>query len=474
MKKFFIKTLESIFNNTIFRILLIIFLSSIIWISFFRNSNLWYDEFYTIKIIDNNIKDIISITANDVHPPLYYLLLKIYTLIFGTGLNTLKIFSIIPLVLILVLNELEVRKLFGKHIANTFVIIFLSSSVVMQYAIEIRMYSWSMLFLYGMTLYAIKYYQKKDALSIILMTTFSILGIYTHYYVLLSAIVLYLVMILYNVKDFYKLLISGLINLICYLPWITILYNQIIQVKQDFWIPEITASTILHYPYYLFTLGKFTNIYLIFIALIIILTFTFILKKEFNYKKEILICFITFLATCIIGITISILVKPVFHVRYASISIVSCMILLLSISIGNIKSNKFRIIISILFIYFGIISYSYRMLLEFDFSKEYIDTVNKYINNNDAILFTSDVDQSIVISYYFENYNYYTLKTYDNSPFNYIKDFNDDIFNQYEKVFIILFNNTYYNNDKYLLEYIDNMNLGDWFIFNIYQIKEKN
>ena len=114
------------------------------------------------------------------------------------------------------------------------------------------------------------------------------------------------------------------------------------------------------------------------------------------------------------------------------------------------------------------------MLLEFDFSKEYIDTVNKYINNNDAILFTSDVDQSIVISYYFENYNYYTLKTYDNSPFNYIKDFNDDIFNQYEKVFIIIFNNTYYNNDKYLLEYIDNMNLGDWCIFNIYQIKEKN
>ncbi len=473
MKNFFIKILDTILNNRVFRILSIILLSSIIWISFFKNSNIWYDEFYTIKIIDNNIKDIISITANDVHPPLYYLLLKVYTLIFGTGLNPLKFFSIIPLVLILILNEFEVRKLLGKKIANAFVIIFLSSAIVMEYAIEIRMYSWSMFFLYGMTLYAIKYCQKKDSLSIILMTIFSILGIYTHYYVLLSAVILYLIMILFNIKNFYKLLISGLVNLVCYLPWIGILFNQIIQVKQNFWIPEITISTILKYPYYIFRLGNFTNAYIIFISLIIILALYFILKKESKYKKESLICFITFLATCIIGITISILVKPVFYARYASISIVSCMILFLSIYIGNINSKRLRIILLILFVIFGIVSYSYRMHLEFDFSKEYINTVNKYINSDDAILFTSNVEQSVIISYYFENYNYYTLKTYNNSPFKYIKDFNDDIFNQYERIFIILFNNSHYNDDEYLLEYIDTLDLGEWCTFDIYQIYKK-
>ncbi len=473
MIKKLIRTIDTIFNNKIFRILSIIILPTILWMSFFQNSNIWYDEFYTIEIIDNNIKDLVTITSNDVHPPLYYLLLKVYTFIFGTDLNTLKSFSIIPLIFILIINEIEVRKLFGKKVSNAFFIIFLSSSIVMQYAIEIRMYSWSMFFLYGMTIYAIKYCQKKDMSSIVLMTIFSILGIYTHYYVLLSAIILYLLIILCNTKNFYKLIISGLVNFVCYLPWINVLFNQIIQVKQEFWISEITKANILQYPYYLFRLGRFTNIYLIFIILIIIITLLFIFKKDFKYKKEILICFITFFATCTIAIIISILVKPIFYARYASISIVSCMILFVSIAIGNINSKKIRIIFLILFIIFGIISYTYRMNLEFDFSKGYIDTVNTYISNDDAILFTSDTEQSVIISYYFEDYNYYAIKTCNNSPFKNIQNFNDDIFNKYEKIFIIIFNNNYFQNDKYLFEYVDTLNLGEWCTFDIYEIYEK-
>lgn len=53
---------------------------------------IWYDEAFTAKMIGNSYEDIIKLSANDVHPPLYYLVTKPFnpyirlpSLIFGLG-----------------------------------------------------------------------------------------------------------------------------------------------------------------------------------------------------------------------------------------------------------------------------------------------------------------------------------------------------------------------------------------------------
>lgn len=49
-----------------------------------NNSSLWYDEAFSGIMVREDLNGIFSIIAQDrVHPPLYYLLLKLWTAIWG-------------------------------------------------------------------------------------------------------------------------------------------------------------------------------------------------------------------------------------------------------------------------------------------------------------------------------------------------------------------------------------------------------
>ena len=62
------------------------------------HESLWYDESYTAAIVNHSIPDIINITGGDSHPPLYYLMLHIFTLIFGNSVLALRAFSVLGVV----------------------------------------------------------------------------------------------------------------------------------------------------------------------------------------------------------------------------------------------------------------------------------------------------------------------------------------------------------------------------------------
>lgn len=72
------------------------------------------DEYFTLTLINMPVNDIITITAGDVHPPLYYLMGKAFanvTQAFGWDLLfSLKILSIIPYIIILILSATKIRK----------------------------------------------------------------------------------------------------------------------------------------------------------------------------------------------------------------------------------------------------------------------------------------------------------------------------------------------------------------------------
>ena len=50
------------------------------------HTSLWFDESYTVGIVNKSFIDIWRITGNDVHPALYYWLLHIVYLIFGANI----------------------------------------------------------------------------------------------------------------------------------------------------------------------------------------------------------------------------------------------------------------------------------------------------------------------------------------------------------------------------------------------------
>ena len=62
---------------------------------------IWFDEVFSVSIVKHSFSDIISFTAADVHPPLYYFILKCFTLIFGQRMSVYHLVSVIPFILML-------------------------------------------------------------------------------------------------------------------------------------------------------------------------------------------------------------------------------------------------------------------------------------------------------------------------------------------------------------------------------------
>ena len=55
--------------------------------------SLWYDEGNSARIAERSVALIIAGAAGDIHPPLYYLLLKFWRALFGSGEAALRSLS---------------------------------------------------------------------------------------------------------------------------------------------------------------------------------------------------------------------------------------------------------------------------------------------------------------------------------------------------------------------------------------------
>lgn len=58
------------------------------------NQSIWFDEAYSVNLAQRSVGEIISLTAVDVHPPLYYLFLKVWGEIFGFSEVALRCSSV--------------------------------------------------------------------------------------------------------------------------------------------------------------------------------------------------------------------------------------------------------------------------------------------------------------------------------------------------------------------------------------------
>ena len=167
------------------------------------NSSLWFDEAYSVGIAKQPWENLFISTINDVHPILYYVLLKIYSLICGTSVIALRIFSVIPIVLLAVFSFVKIRKEFGNKVSFYFNLVLLLLSVTMHYGSQIRMYSLSMLFVTITAVYAYLAYKNNTKKDWVIFAIASICSAYTHYFACKSAIIhnrnnKYFIIILYH------------------------------------------------------------------------------------------------------------------------------------------------------------------------------------------------------------------------------------------------------------------------------------
>lgn len=90
--------------------ILIIFISIFLILLCF-NRSLWGDEAWTAIIMKYDFKEMIREIGQDVHPPLYFVLLKLIVTLFGQHIEIMKIMSVIPTIILMAI---------GKNIFNIF------------------------------------------------------------------------------------------------------------------------------------------------------------------------------------------------------------------------------------------------------------------------------------------------------------------------------------------------------------------
>lgn len=103
--------------------------------------SLWYDEGNSARIAERSVELIIAGAAGDIHPPLYYLLLKFWRALFGSGEAALRSLSAACGVLTVLLTQRTGKLIGGERAAWAAGVLAAAAPLAVYYGQEARMYA---------------------------------------------------------------------------------------------------------------------------------------------------------------------------------------------------------------------------------------------------------------------------------------------------------------------------------------------
>lgn len=335
---------------------LLIFISTLVILPFILCIGLQLDEPFTMGLINNNYGNIIHLTSLDVHPPLYYLILKLYLQIttFWTTNIFIKImmarilssiFSIFTYLFIKKSLELFEIKFNNYYLFLLFLIIPFNLGIDQQFA-HIRMYALSAMLISIQIYYIFLFIQNKSCKNLLILSIITTLTLYTNYFSGLISILYVACLFIYTLlkKEWthsIKIFILGIISILLYLPWINIIIHQFNS-----------------YPHENISMGSLYKYCISFAFIFLIFSINLILAK--NKKNNLLNLFSLFsLSTLVVLFFINILSHSL-SIRYLGPIFVPFIVISTIVSIQNKKK-----IFGMLSVAFILLSFSYSTYKQF-------------------------------------------------------------------------------------------------------------
>lgn len=253
-----------------------------------------FDNDYQYFLNRHAWKDMFDFILVDYSPPLYSVVLKIYTQIFGENLITMRVLGLIFLCSHFFMAFFPLRRLMGKECAITASCIFLASSYNFYWGVTIRPAILAYVLTTGMYIYAMLSVFQGSKADHIKFTVFSLLCMYTHNVSLIAAFCVYgstiiIALIRKDFPVFKRFLISGITVAILYIPWLIVLLSQVKRVSEHFWGND---GSLLYALYFstcgyvgIRTIGVPTRPIVAFILLMPVINVFLLIKKE-NIGKD--------------------------------------------------------------------------------------------------------------------------------------------------------------------------------------------
>lgn len=315
---------ENIKKENVLHIALIVLGAILILIPAFH-SNIWFDESYSVAIVNHSFGEIWTIGGNDVHPILYYWMLKIVNLLFGSNIIAYRMFSVIGIIVLGMLGFTHIKKDFGTKTGILFTFFSMFFPTILNYALEIRMYSWSIVFVSLMVIYLNRFIKQKNTKNLILFGIFSIISCYMHYYALVCAGFINLGLIIYMIKNrkdidkkiIKQFIIVEIIQVILYVPWLFCFIKQLTRVGGGFWItikfPQILID-IINFQFKGSSNEVIPTIFAVALWMYIIYIIIKRIKNKENVKEGVISIILYLLV--IVAVSIVSLKSPILYPRY--------------------------------------------------------------------------------------------------------------------------------------------------------------
>jgi len=211
--------------------------------------SIWLDEAFSIAISQHSLADILRmVVQTDTHPPLYYLLLKMW-LVLGDGEAQVRLLSALFSVASIVLIYLVGKNIFeDERIGLIAAAVLAFSPFHIWYAQETRMYAMLTCFILISAYFffrALRFGNRRDWIWFVLTTA---LALYTDngafWYVATISIFFLLSLRRYKERLTGWLISMAAIGLL-YLPWLPFFWTQTRRVTEDFWLQPPSFQTVL-------------------------------------------------------------------------------------------------------------------------------------------------------------------------------------------------------------------------------------
>lgn len=334
-------------------------LAAVLRIYNIEQKNLWFDEIYSWHISEGSIEQIVAETSGDIHPPFYYLVLKLWISFFSDSIFSMRMLSVLFGLLSMIFIYGLSNKIFkNTSVTITVLLLYAISPVNIYYSQEARMLSLNLFLCAGSVYYFFELLSETSFANRMLYFTFTLLAIYTHYFSLLIFFTEFLIAIIFyftkgkDKRSLMNFFTSALVINLFYAPWYPVFFSQ--SAKGQPWrtnqtlIQSCLNAAGYFEDVFMSTYYTFENSFIVYFAnLTGILITTFILTSVIlNFKKrkklisgsDYLILF--FIVPYIIAILISIR-QSILLSRYLSILIPFLLIMLIYFSL-KLYSKKFN------------------------------------------------------------------------------------------------------------------------------------
>ncbi len=247
-------------------------------LSLCAGNDIWYDELFTVGLAGHSYGELVMYTARDVHPPLYYCIVRMFTELCKLiapardAASAAKLVSLLPYAILLVYSVTLIRRRFGIFTGGLFLFCTLSMPQLSACTVEARMYSWALLFVTAAFLHA---YEAVRAVSVEEAAAaektagsgesggrraaassrrhgaaFVLCGLaaaYTQYFACVAVVMIYLWLLCFFLRRDRRgirrwLWWAGL-SLLGYSPWLVSLFGQLAAVHENYWILPVSWRT---------------------------------------------------------------------------------------------------------------------------------------------------------------------------------------------------------------------------------------